>query len=112
MMNRNLLSLLLIMLAVAPGAVTAADAEPITDTVPPPPVLQSGEAIEPEVTIRQEGKETIYEYRVNGQLTLVRVIPAFGPPYYFVDSDGDGELDMRREGPINDSVNQWILFRW
>ena len=55
MMNRNLLSLLLIMLAVAPGAVTAADAEPITDTVPPPPVLQSGDAIEAEVTIRQDG---------------------------------------------------------
>jgi hypothetical protein len=107
-MNRHLLSLLLLMPAVA----LAADPEPLTENVPPPPVLQSGEAIEPEVTIKQDEQETVYEYRVNGQLTLVRVIPKVGPPYYFVDSDGDGELDMRREGPVNDSVNQWILFRW
>jgi hypothetical protein len=107
-MNRRLFSLMLLLPAVS----LAADPEPITDSVPPPPVVQSGEALEPEVTIKQEGKETIYEYRVNGRLTLVRVIPPFGAPYYFVDSDGDGELDMRREGPVNDSVNQWILFRW
>jgi hypothetical protein len=107
-MNRRLFSLMLLLPAVA----LAADPEPITDSVPPPPVLQSGEALEPEVTIKQEGQETIYEYRVNGELTLLRVIPPFGAPYYFVDSDGDGELDMRREGPVDDAVNQWILFRW
>lgn len=107
-MKRFLSCLLLLM----PAVVLAADPAPLTEEVPPPPVLESGEAIEPEVTIRQEGKETVYEYRVNGKLTLVRVIPPFGAPYYFVDSDGDGKLDMRREGPVNDSVNQWILFRW
>jgi hypothetical protein len=108
-MNRRLLSLLLI----APTAALAADPAPMTEELPPPPPIEeSGQVIEPEVTIKQDEKGTTYEYRVNGQLTLIRVVPKVGAPYYFVDSDGDGELDVRREGPVNDAVNQWILFRW
>lgn len=108
-MNRRLLSLLLI----APTAALAADPAPMTEELPPPPpIVESGQVIEPEVTIKQDEKGTTYEYRVNGQLTLIRVVPKVGAPYYFVDSDGDGELDTRREGPVNDAVNQWILFRW
>lgn len=79
---------------------------------PPPPPLQSGEALEPEVTIRRTEREVIYEYRRNGQLFLVRIQPRFGPPYHFVDVDGDGELDYRPGEPMRDNVNQWILFRW
>ncbi len=97
----------------APMVVLAQQPEPIIEDIPPPPaVIEDGQGIEPEVTITQSEKGTTYEYRVNGQLTLVRVVPAVGPPYYFVDSNGDGELDMRQEGPVTDSVNQWILFRW
>lgn len=108
-MKRRLISLLLTL----PAAALAADEAPITEDVPsPPPVVESGQVIEPEVTIKQDERGTTYEYRVNGQLTLVRVIPKVGPPYYFVDSDGDGELDIRRQGPVTEAVNQWILFRW
>lgn len=105
-------SLVACLFAFLPMVALAAEPAPESQDIPPPPVLESGEVIEPEVTITQSEKGTTYEYRVNGQLTLVRVVPAVGPPYYFVDSNGDGELDMRQEGPVKDSVNQWILFRW
>ncbi len=79
---------------------------------PPPPPLQSGDPLEPEVTIRRNEREVVYEYRRNGQLFLVRVQPRIGPPYHFVDVDGDGQLDYRPGEPLRDNVNQWILWRW
>jgi len=112
-MKSRLLTLLLLSPAAVLAADGAKDAAPITENVPPPPpVMESGQVIEPEVTIKQDQKGTTYEYRVNGQLTLVRVVPKVGPPYYFVDTNNDGVLDMREEGPVKNSVNQWILFRW
>lgn len=93
------------------GTVGAAGEQPI-EAPPPPPPLQSGEALEPGVTIRRTERETIYEYRRNGQLVLVRVQPRFGPPYHFVDVNGDGDLDYRPGEPVRDDINQWILWRW
>ena len=97
--------------AMLAGGVFAADGE-LIDAPPPPPPLQSGEPLEPEVTIRRTERETIYEYRRNGQLFLVRVQPIVGPPYHFVDVNGDGELDYRPGEPLRDNIQQWILWRW
>lgn len=93
------------------GAAAAAG-ETAIEAPPPPPPLQSGEPLEPEVTIRRTDRETIYEYRRNGQLFLVRVQPRFGPPYHFVDVNGDGNLQYRPGDPVRDDINQWILWRW
>ncbi|MCB1728704.1 MAG: DUF2782 domain-containing protein [Gammaproteobacteria bacterium] len=93
------------------GGVFAADGE-VIEAPPPPPPLQSGEPLEPEVTIRRTDRETIYEYRRNGQLFLVRVQPIVGPPYHFVDINGDGELDYRPGEPLRSNIQQWILWRW
>jgi hypothetical protein len=96
---------------VLPFAVNAADDQPL-EAPPLPPPLQTGEPLEPEVTIRQTPRETVYEYRRNGQLILVRVQPRVGPPYHFVDVDGDGSLDYRPGEPVTHGVNQWLLFQW
>ena len=45
--------------AMLAGGVFAADGE-VIDAPPPPPPLQSGEPLEPEVTIRRTERETIY----------------------------------------------------
>ena len=79
---------------------------------PPPPPLRSGEALDPEVTIIQRDDRTVYEYAVNGQVYMVKVVPDGGKPYYFLDRDGDGELDEQRYGPGETSVPQWVLFRF
>lgn len=81
--------------------------------IPPlPPALAGDESFDPEVTIIKKTNEVHYEYRVNGQVYMVRIEPDIGPAYYLLDSNGDGELDVRENDPRNISVPQWILFRW
>jgi len=55
--------------------------------------------------------DTIEEYRIAGQLRVVKITPARGPVYYLVDSNGDGKLDSSKgEGPI--SPVQYKIFGW
>ncbi len=69
--------------------------------------------LEPQVTIIRRERETIEEYRVNGMLKRIKVIPDFGPAYYLVDSDGDGTLETSHFAiDSNSQVPQWILFSW
>lgn len=96
----------------AAAGVPAEDARQAVEAPPPPPQLQSGEALEPQVTIRRTEREVVYEYRQNGQLVLVRVQPAVGPPYHFIDSNGDGTLEYRPGEPVRNNINQWVLKRW
>ena len=49
----------------------------------------------PDVTIIAEPDRTVYEYRQNGVLRMIRVVPEVGPPYFLVPADptrGDGDL--------------------
>jgi hypothetical protein len=85
--------------------------------VPEPPELpkqvEDQETMEPDITIKRQGKETIQEFRKNGQLYMVKVIPDVGPAYYFIDTDGDGKLDVRRSDLDKTSnVNQWKILEW
>nr|VFK28349.1 MAG: Protein of unknown function (DUF2782) [Candidatus Kentron sp. MB] len=77
---------------------------------PPIPGLQSGNTLEPEVTITHSKKKVFQEYRINGRLYAVKIIPKDGAPYYFIDLDGDGTLETREYFLI--PVNQWVLFSW
>lgn len=79
------------------------------------PVMSSSdeeEVLEPEVTIRQQGSRTIHEYRMNGRLYMVKIVPRNGPAYYLVDQDGDGEMDVTEDDPARIVLPQWVLFRW
>jgi len=82
--------------------------------VPPPPAkLQSGEPIEPEVTIIQKKDATEERYSVNGQVYAVKITPVGGPAYYLIDTDGDGSLETTQNDIERGlSVPQWILFSW
>lgn len=105
----------------APAAVE--DAAPPDEAVaaPEPPeipeAVQSGQPLdtplEPEVTIIQREQETVQEYRINGQLYMVKITPNVGKPYYLIDSDGDGSLETRGNDIVAESsVPQWVLFSW
>lgn len=80
---------------------------------PPPPSVQSGETLEPEVTIREKGEDIITEYSINGRVYATKITPKKGKPYYLIDRDGDGVLETR-ESDIQGTPNvpQWILFSW
>lgn len=80
-----------------------------------PERVRSGEALDPDITIIQRKDETIVEYRQNGRLRAVKVVPRNKdfPPYYLVDGDGDGRMDKRTVelGP-EIFINNWVLFSW
>lgn len=89
------------------------DLEALPDVPPPPERVQSGETLEPEVTIIQKDDATVEEYRVNGNLYMVKVVPVVGKPYYLMDQDGDGKLEDKMTDLYNNfTVPQWVLFSW
>ena len=52
--------------------------------------------IDEEVTITEGTNRTVFEYRQNGQLRAIKVVPALGKPYYLVPADpskGNGDLE-------------------
>ena len=81
--------------------------------VPIPPKVQ-GEQIEPTVTIREEEDRTIEEYSYNGQVYMVKITPRRGVPYYYIDTDGDGrlELDMDKQALNPVQPAYWKIKEW
>ncbi|OOG20788.1 hypothetical protein B1C78_16975 [Thioalkalivibrio denitrificans] len=88
------------------------------DVPPPPPLLDEGPAVtreimEPQVVIIRRDDEIIEEYRLHGQLYMVRITPRTGPPYYLIDTSGDGDLDTRsHELDPRIMIPAWTIFRW
>lgn len=80
---------------------------------PPPPPTGGQEELQPEVTITHRKDAEIEEYRINGQLYMVKVTPVVGPSYYLIDTTGDGNLNLRRsELDPAFLVPSWMIFRW
>lgn len=84
-----------------------------TEDVPIPPKIQD-EQIEPVVTIRQEEERVVEEYSRNGQVYMVKVIPRGGVPYYYIDTDGDGRLEMDPDDQALNPVQPvfWKIKEW
>ena len=65
-----------------------------------------------DVAVRTEANgDVITEYRVAGQLRMVKVTPARGAAYYLYDSDGDGRLDKSKDNSDISPV-YWKLYGW
>lgn len=62
-----------------------------------------------EATRTADNGDVISEYRVAGQLRMVRVQPVRGPAYYLMDSNDDGRLDRSR-GDV--SPVYYKLYSW
>lgn len=65
---------------------------------------------EPDVRIYHQDETTYYEYRINGELREIKVVPAVGKPYYLVPSEGHGEMVRFEESTL--LIPKWIIFRW
>ncbi len=108
-----LLLALTLSLPVFAGNANPDEFEPVPEPPELPDPLESGEAIEPEITIVQKEDRVVHEYRVNGRLYMVKVIPSVGPEYYLMDQDGDGRLESKMSDIYNNTtVPQWVLFSW
>ena len=109
-MNRLLAAVVLVL----PLAVTAQERAHL----PEPPRYPAGVEMleeptpEPEVTIVERERDTVHEYRINGRLYMVKVVPQVGPPYYFLDQDGDGNMETRATDFAVVRVPQWVLSTW
>ncbi|MBW4935524.1 DUF2782 domain-containing protein [Marinobacter sp. F4206] len=104
-----------LLLACFSGAVIAQDDgaldETLVETPDEPVVISDYQSTSegPQIVIRPGEEEVFYEYRVNGQLMEIKVVPEVGPEYYLVPSDGGGWI---RETESDMLVPSWVLFRW
>lgn len=99
-MSRMPLTLLLAALALGGCATDPAGGDPTASLQEAQMTLRAG----------PEG-ERIEEYRVAGQLKVVKVVPLRGAPFYLIDRDGDGHLDSSKgDAPV--SPVYWKLFGW
>jgi len=112
----GLAALFLFSVALVPMALRAQDGSGGFLSAPQVPSLPgryaSDSASATEVTITAADEGTVYEYRVKGQVYLVKIQPTVGPPYFLVDSNGDGILDVEERKAPDLAVPQWLLFSW
>jgi hypothetical protein len=55
-------------------------------------------------------RKTIYEYRTNGVLIAIKVVPKIGPPYYMVPADGSPHYESLDHAKA--LYPRWVLFEW
>jgi len=64
----------------------------------------------PDVTIIAGEERTIYEYRQNGELRMIKIVPNWGKPYYLVPRDRtSGFGDLERAEML---LPSWVLFEF
>ncbi len=81
--------------------------QPLPDIPPPPGVVDP--ALEPQITIRQQGSERVEEFRIKGHLYMIRITPSHGHPYYLVDQRGDGAMHRLDDLSPNFQVPMWVI---
>ena len=97
--------------------VNAADTRPAPAPPPPPPEQSSApmpgrenDAFEPDITVTSEGTEIHEEYRYNGQIYMIKVIPAKGPPYYLIYDERGNARHSDLEPDI--IAPSWVIKRF
>ncbi|MEI7457435.1 MAG: DUF2782 domain-containing protein [Nitrosomonadales bacterium] len=77
----------------------------------PPPEFTPDSAAgdEPEVTIVKQTELTVEEYRSGGRIYMIKVTPKVGPPYYLVDSRGDGKFARQESLDSGFRPPRWII---
>ncbi len=112
-MNKTVLFASILLIGQTVWAEEEVKLEDLPDAPPPPSIIDSGETLEPEVTIIRKDEEVIEEYRVNGNLYMVKITPVVGPSYYLIDKDGDGQMETNMSEIYEDfTVPQWVIFSW
>ncbi len=65
------------------------------------------------ITIRNDGDTTYYEFRINGEISEIKVVPKKGPAYYLIPAQEEGvEGEFVRKDNPNIRVPKWVIFRW
>ena len=102
----------------APPPIPPIDAKPANSPeegdVPIPPKVQDDQIDETVDIRRDEEGSIIEEYKRNGRVYMVRVVPKVGPPYYYIDDDGDGTLELSERDRAAHPVKPvyWKVAEW
>lgn len=94
----------------ASGLVRPAETPVLEPLAEPGPAAMAGE--QPEITIRKRGRDRVEEYRLHGQLYMIKVTPRVGKPYYLVDPHGDGRFVRHDSFDKRMAVPTWVLKTW
>lgn len=93
-----------------------AGTEQAADIAAPPPIPPkiTSEEVEPSVNIRRQEDKLVEEYSINGRVYMVKITPDKGLPYYYLDEDGDGLLELQ---PGDEALNPvrpayWKVKEW
>ena len=86
------------------------DKQPLPAVPPPPPeMVPFDAALEPQVTIKKRGSDTVEEFRVRGKLYMIKVTPTSGAAYYLMDRQGNGNFTAMDTMDSNLRVPQWVI---
>jgi hypothetical protein len=79
---------------------------------PPPPPGATNPIEEPSVRIPVPKGAKVEAIRAGGQVIMLKVTPKDGPPYYLIDTTGDG--GWMRRGSLDDGVRvpMWPIKTW
>jgi hypothetical protein len=102
--------ILFLMLSFAAASALAQQRPPKLEPLPEPPPLVRDGADEPRVRIAPQEGDKVEEVRQGGRVTMLRVTPPHGVPYYLIDTTGSGNW-MRRES-LDDGVRvpMWTIW--
>ena len=88
----------------------AEDREVFEEIPSPPSIVDSDYINEPEVTIRKEEDKFLEEYRVNGQLYMIKVSPKNAPSYYLYKNSESADWVRYDDPTAPMNVPRWVLF--
>jgi hypothetical protein len=82
--------------------------------IPPIPPKVPNEELAPSVVITEKEGERIEEYSREGRVYMVKITPIKGPAYWYLDENGDGQLELqptdKGHGPVRPVY--WKIKEW
>ena len=108
-MRRLLFTVASLAVSLAAGSAAAQQRPPKLEPLPEPPPLVRDAADEPRVRITPQDGDRVEEVREGGRVTMLKVTPPHGIPYYLIDTTGNGNW-MRRDS-LDDGVRvpMWTI---
>lgn len=87
---------------------------------PPPPIPANavltkrvvGDKYQQQVTVRRERGQVIEEYRIKGQLTMVKIKPSKNAPPYYIYYNEEWSNSAARHDLDAEKTHYWKLFTW
>lgn len=91
------------------GVAVAAEPSAPPPELKPVPDGAPGPDDAPAVTIKPSSQGRVVEYRANGRLYMLKVIPKVGKPYYLIDQKGDGQFARQESLDSGMRPPMWVI---